>query len=55
MADDLDRALSDAKKRAEGVAKGVKGAARDVYGQAQGGGGYGPCGRRSKSSPTLPS
>jgi ElaB/YqjD/DUF883 family membrane-anchored ribosome-binding protein len=35
MADDLDRALSDAKKRAEGVAKEVKGAARDVYGQAR--------------------
>jgi len=32
---DLDRALNDAKKRAEGVAKEVKGAARDVYGQAR--------------------
>jgi ElaB/YqjD/DUF883 family membrane-anchored ribosome-binding protein len=34
-ASDLDRALNDAKKRAEGVAKEVKGAARDVYGQAR--------------------
>ena len=32
---DLDRALNDAKKRAEGVAKEVKGAARDVYGHAR--------------------
>jgi ElaB/YqjD/DUF883 family membrane-anchored ribosome-binding protein len=34
-ASELDRTLTDVKKRAEGVAKDVKGAARDVYGQAR--------------------
>jgi ElaB/YqjD/DUF883 family membrane-anchored ribosome-binding protein len=32
---DLDRALTDVKKRAEGVAKEARNAARDVYGQAR--------------------
>ena len=43
MADDLDRALSDAKKRAEGVAKEVMGAAR-----------AGGLGRTVEASPCAP-